>query len=70
MTKGNIALIFAAAVGVGSLPYACGYAQAKLAPEATATEFSMLESDCQTSDTIPNQLICKALLSGIQLTRN
>lgn len=75
MTKENITIksltvAFAAVVGIGSLPYACGYAQAKLAPEATETEFSMLESDCQTSNTIPNQLTCNALLNGIQLAQN
>ncbi len=70
MTKGNIALFFAVAVGIGSLPYACGYAQAKLAPEATTAHIPTLEAECQTSKTIPNQLTCNAFLSGIRLAQN
>lgn len=75
MTKENITIksltvAFAAVVGIGSLPYACGYAQAKFAPEATTAHIPTLEADCRASTTTHERLTCAALLNGIQLAQN
>jgi hypothetical protein len=73
VTKENIAkglaVAFAAVTAIGGIPYVCGYAQAKFAPEATTAHISTLEAECLTSRTIHEKATC-LVLDGIQLARN
>jgi hypothetical protein len=63
----GIAMAFAAAVA--GTPYGAGYAQAKLAPEATDQHLATLQQDCERGHSLHDVATCLTI-KGIELARN